>query len=405
MKKSDAVSIIVYIIMLVIAVIVGLTSVQPLNETVSGELAIPFVGVVVIALVIAVIVAAALIELGHLWGAKIGGYEVVGFSILGLGAKKDKEGKWHFVFGKFDGLCGGTEIVPKDREKSSARAYTTIPLLFLLLFIIAMAVCMIFSGGSDDPNIPWLYVSSLIALTVAGLILLYDIFPMELDCANDGYRYVLISNPKNKVPFNDSLIATRCTALGEPLPEMEPYQELTDFTFTINSAILYSALREGDRKKAVGICEIAIKNKEGIAKNNYGEAVAMKLSLLLLVGDKAEAKAYFDSLGTEEKKYIASMPSMAALRSYLLVSAVLDGSESETEVAMARRVSLIKKVDPSIKDVEKALYKESLAKAKALYPDWGIFAARGEVIAHEDEAPAEEKPAETEDKPEETKGE
>ena len=40
---------------------------------------------------------------------------------------------------------------------------------------------------------------------VAGICLLYNIIPFKLDSLNDGYRLVMVSNPKNKEAFNELL--------------------------------------------------------------------------------------------------------------------------------------------------------------------------------------------------------
>ena len=393
MKKNDTISLVVYALMLAIALVVGIVMIRPLTESIDTDAlgGISFPVVIVLAIVVGILLSAGLIEVGHLIGAKIGHYEILSFVILGLGAKKGKDGKFHFYAGGFDGLTGEVAVSPKDREKSSLRAYIYLPLLFLVLLIIAMAVCMVFSGPQEAPTTPWLYAASLLVLTVAGIILLYDIFPAELDSTNDGYRLVLISNPKNKMAYNDTLLARKCERMGEAIPALEPYRDLTDFTASINNILMYQALREKKVQKALEITDIAIESKKSVSREVYGDAISMKLSLDLLYGDKEAAKQWFIDLKTDDKKYIAQMPTMPSLRAYLLASALIEESESETEVAIARHVSLVKKVAKNVKDVEDALYKEGLEKAKAAHPDWAIF---NEEQAVEEEAPKEEPKAE-----------
>ena len=245
MKKNDTISLVVYALMLAIALVVGIVMIRPLTESIDTDAlgGISFPVVIVLAIVVGILLSAGLIEVGHLIGAKIGHYEILSFVILGLGAKKGKDGKFHFYAGGFDGLTGEVAVSPKDREKSSLRAYIYLPLLFLVLLIIAMAVCMVFSGPQEAPTTPWLYAASLLVLTVSGIILLYDIFPAELDSTNDGYRLVLISNPKNKMAYNDTLLARKCERMGEAIPALEPYRDLTDFTASINNILMYQASR------------------------------------------------------------------------------------------------------------------------------------------------------------------
>jgi hypothetical protein len=51
---------------------------------------------------------------------------------LGIGAKRQKNGKMKFSFSDFDGLTGSTAIVPKDIKKSNPRHSIYLPLVFFL---------------------------------------------------------------------------------------------------------------------------------------------------------------------------------------------------------------------------------------------------------------------------------
>lgn len=395
MKRNDTVSILVYVAMLAIAVIVGMTLIRPvaiepgIAETMGG---LSPIVVIILAVIVGIVLNALLIEVGHLVGAKIGKYEIRSLIILGIGARKNKDGKWQFKAGGFDGLTGETRVIAKDREKSSLRAYVYFPLLLILLEIIVFSVLMAVSGGESLSSMAWLYISSLTILTISGMILLYDIFPMPLDSSNDGFRLVLISNPKNKAAYNDYLLTEECRRLEQPLPEIKPYTDLTDFTATINNAILYDHLEKGEYDKAIEIAKLAINGKDSVSKEIYGDAVCMRLSLELLADDISEVKQRFIDMRTEDKKYIAMMPSLPSVRAYLLISGLIEESESETEVAMAREITLIKKADDKTKAIEKKLYKEALALVRSKHPDWESIMPRksAEEAPKAEAAPKEE---------------
>lgn len=393
MKKNDSLSLLIYVLMIGIAVVVGLVILRPMitNSVQSGFGGIPPMAIIVIAIIVGVILNAILLELGHLVGAKIGGYKVRKMLILGLGYKVGKDGKKKFTGGSFDGLTGETAVVPNDVEKSKLTAYVYFPLLFLFIEVVALAACIVISNiDAYKADLPWLSVSAITVLTIGLLILFYNIFPAQLDTTNDGYRLSLVSNPKNRVAYNQKLLAADCRLMGEELPEIAPYEDLTDFTASINNEILYDKLAKEDYDGAIEIAEKAIASEKGVSKGVYGDAVSMKLSLLLFT-DKPEAKDYFLNLKLEDKKYIAGMPSMPALRAYLLASAFVEESQSETEVAVAREVSLIKKADEATKEIEEKLYKAALEKADKAHPDWELIP----------EIPEEETPAEPAEEPKE----
>ena len=92
-------------------------------------------------LIIGLFLNALLIELGHLLGAKLGGYEVYLCNILGFCFyKKEKDSKKKtFKFSEFDGISGETKVVLK-KEKGNPRPYILLPILFILIEAIILLV-------------------------------------------------------------------------------------------------------------------------------------------------------------------------------------------------------------------------------------------------------------------------
>ena len=138
MKKNDTMGYVAYAMMLAIALIVAFVVVRPLiGGLTTSDLPMNSYLYVFILIVGSVLLNALFIELGHLFGAKAGHYTIDQWICLGLGAKRQKDGKMKFSFSDFDGLTGSTIIVPKDIKKSNPRHYIYLPLVFFLFEAVA----------------------------------------------------------------------------------------------------------------------------------------------------------------------------------------------------------------------------------------------------------------------------
>lgn len=375
MKKNDALSFMVYVAMLAGALSVGLIVLRPIFATDGANFGnLHPVALTLISLIIGVFLNAGLLELGHFIGAKIGKYRISYFAILGLGAKITKDGKKKMTFSSFDGLTGETRIVPKDIKTSNPKPFIYSPLFLFLIEVIALVACIALSGlSANAKELAWLKVSSIVVLTVGVMIFFYDIFPAQLDSTNDGYRMILLSNPKNKEAYNQILFANDCLLNGEAAPVFPVHEDVTDFTASLNNILLYEAIAEGDWKKAISISDLTIACKNKVSSHTYGDAVAMKVSLSLLFNeDREAAKNDFINLPLEAKKYIASLSSMACVRAYLLVSGLVEESSSECLVATGKRSLSLKKLSGTSLEAEKNLYNQSILLVSNLHPEWEL---------------------------------
>ena len=101
MKKNDFAIFLVYLFMFALALCVGIFAIRPLVMDYGNKLPIHYVALVVLALLAGVLLNSLLLELGHLLGARVGGYEVLSFVISGLGFKT-KDGKKRFGLHSFE---------------------------------------------------------------------------------------------------------------------------------------------------------------------------------------------------------------------------------------------------------------------------------------------------------------
>ncbi len=392
MKKSEVMGWVVYVLMLAIAAVVGFAMLRP--AVAEATLPMHSILFIIIAVVSGILLSANLLEIGHIIGAKIGGYKITKINILGMQFQKDKTGKFRFSFSfGFDGLTGETGISPKDASKANPRHYIYAPLVLLLLEVAACVAFMVI-GLTLKANQPiWYssYIFALIVLTIVVLVNLYNIFPAALDSKNDGYLMTILNNKTNALAYNNLLLAQEKMSLGEELPETPIYTEVTDFTNSLNQIALYKALTEKNYDKALEINEYTIKSKEKVSARVYNDAVAQKLSIHLLVSDFETAKSEYIDLPLDNKKYIANLSSAPSVRAYLLVSGLIDESEGETKEALSRADKAIKDSGEEKKAIELDLIKQSLRKVAEKHPDWDYSDYS---FADEESSPKAEEPKE-----------
>ena len=100
MKKEDISGLIVYMIIFAVAIVFGLTVLQPYFVNSTYKEGIIYALVILGAIVVGVISSALLLELGHIIGAKIGKYQILSICILYLTFFKE-EGKNKVKFAGF----------------------------------------------------------------------------------------------------------------------------------------------------------------------------------------------------------------------------------------------------------------------------------------------------------------
>lgn len=370
MKKNDFAIFLVYVAMFAIALLVGMLWIRPIVSESGNYLALHPILLVFISIVAGILFNSVLLELGHILGAKVGHYNIVSCSILGIGVKKNSQNKKKFGYVKFDGLTGETKVSPKDPNKSGLGAYISFPILFYLIELIGFVVA--FSIASRDTSLSWLQIFSLVILTVGGMIFVYDYFPARLDSVTDGYLMLVVSKPINKIAYNNMLLAEEASLLNKPIPPMPVYDEITDFTYLLNNVTVYSLIEKGEIDKAIKLLDKAINTEKGLSKSLNREAFTLKLSLLLTFKFE-EGKKMYEGIDDEEKKYISSLTSPSCLRCYLLISGLIEGSETETNYAIDKAEKVYKNVSKTSKQVEMNLIENNIATIKANHPSWNLY--------------------------------
>ncbi len=378
LKKNDFATFLAYIAMFAIALLVGLLVISP---TIKGSsLSTPeAVVIVVVSVIVGVIVNSAGLELLHMLGAASGGYQILSVCVLSMTFKKRKSRKEKlFTFASFEGLTGETKVNPKDPEKSNPTGMILFPMLgYLLEVIVLLVLAAVFQSAT------WVPVGSYVILAIGGMIFVYNAIPAHLDSITDGYLLILLSKPVNRVAYNQILLAEHSENKEQALENLPLYNEISDFTATLNSLAAYRKIKEGKPEEALAIFSAIASAQKGVSKSVVQEASCQKLALLLLLEKKGEAKDYYEGMSDADRRYIASLASLPALRCYALISGILEESDSEVSWAFDKVERLEKKVTGVALESEKILLNSSYSLLKKMHPGWDIQA---DFIEHQEEA-------------------
>ena len=373
MKKEDITGLIVYLIIIAFAIVFGLTVLQA-HQQESSLAGIFYVLYIIGSVLVGAILNAILFEMAHVIGAKIGKYEIVSVNILGLCFYKDG-GTRKVRFSSFDGLTGETKIVPKDGmvEKANPYPYLFFGSLFYVVEIVAvMVVFSIFRKAEDFALRDMAY--SLLTIGAIGLvILIYNILPLRIDSMTDGYRLTMVSNPKNKLAFNELLRVEYEISQGNDDVEIRIFDEITNFTADLNLNKVYALLDKKEYKEAEEILDKIIEAKENVSEKVYIRARAQKIYINLITKSLDEAKEYYEKeVPVAERREISNDVSMASIRAYLLMSGLLDKSRSECIIALNNVYSAFKHTPKNRQHTELVLFNEALQTVVDAHPDWEL---------------------------------
>lgn len=372
MKKADFISLIIYAIMLV-AIFLGCYyyALPTFNASISnnGMLNVLFCLITIIG---SFIVGGIFLELGHVVGAKMGKYEIISVNIFGLCIRK-VDGKFKFMFKGFDGLLGETIVSPKyDEEGNCISKPKSMLWMGNLFLVILVAISGVLAVGLTKTASLFATFAGIVAIS-SGSLLFYNFVPLQLDNKNDGYQLSIASKPSNLKAFNESLRVRACEVSNVDPGEVKIFDEITDYTSKINMVSYYKYLEEENYTAALDLLNKILNGNEKISDTLKNDVSTHKLFILLYTNKIDEAKKYYEEVLTQDdRRFLSNSKKFLYIRTYILVSAILDVSESEIQYATSRADRSYKRVDPLRKDVEAKLYKGSLKIAKELHPNWEL---------------------------------
>ena len=409
MKKNEMFGWIAYGAMLALVLGIGFGVIQPMIQGANdADQVMNPILLLVLAVIASLILNALLIEVGHLLGALIGKYGIHSVNVLFFNFQKKKEGKGvSFSFRSYDGLTGETVLYPKDVEKSKPQAVVYMPLVLFFVEVVALVVWIVLcevGRNSGNAGLVWWEIFAIAALTVGGMLYLYDIFPAPLDSKNDGYLLTVLTNQTNRVAYNRLLLGNYQMLVGEKAEEMDVYDEVTDFTYGVNDIILYRRIGEGKLVEAASIAEKAVRSQATLSARLVHEASCQRVSLLLLAGEEEKGLLAYKEMSIEDKKHASLLGSAPAVRAHLVISGLVDGSYQETIRALDESDRAIRKSPEGKRALEENLIVDGLKMIHKAHPDWDLSAYN---VGDEEEPSAPEEKGEApvpEDKPEEGEG-
>ena len=335
MKKSDITSLVVYAIMLVVLFCTFFFGVRDtLGKTFEG---FANIGVALLTIVLSFIVSSLLLEIGHVLGAKAGKYDIIAFNFLYFMFYK-VNGKRKFKFSGPDGLFSETKVVPRVNENgeviSKPKAMLWLGNLFIALFIIAAAVVYVRFQGNKEMS--YLSPIALMAAVSAGCVLFYNFLPLELDNKTDGAQLKIVSKAANLKAFNENLRIKACELSGENPGDVQVFDEITNYTANINMVTAYKLLGEEKYDEALKIINHILEKEDSISERIRIEMVAQKLYILLYTQQIEKAKKYYEDITPEDKRFISNANGLVYIRTYVLISGILDPAESEVQYATSK---------------------------------------------------------------------
>ena len=374
MKKENIISLLIYLLILAVSVVYGLTVLQTHYQH-SAMTAVWQYAIYIIGSVIAgVIIAAILFELGHAVGALVGGYQIMIFNVLYFALIKEN-GKTKFRFKGFDGLTGETIIVPNYQKKENPNPYPYLlygPIFLLAWFVGTLIIFFMFNNGNAlDGDIAYGFLTAGI---IAGVIFIYDIIPAKLDSVTDGYRLSLLAKSKDRKAFSDMLLIQYNSTHGDSQVSQEiEIKENTKFTAESKFAKIYSLIDEKKYDEAKEILNEVFSEESTVTKKVILEAQEHRIYInIMTMGNEELVKYYDEEVPMSLKREISSDYTIVGIRTYLLMAGLLDKSRSECLIALGKLNKAYKNTPPSRKHSELVLFNEALEKVCNAHPKWEL---------------------------------
>lgn len=376
MKKEDITGAIVYLLIVGLAIVFGITVLQ--KHAIPSGLGNLYFLFIFGAIVAGVVFNSILFEVAHILGALLGGYTILSVNILGFCFKK-VNGKFKFCFASFDGLTGETKILPKEGRTKQANptAYLLFGSLFFAVEFIAFFVLFNIFNLSEVKEIVNTGYFLLIAGTMGGLILIYNIIPFKLDSLTDGYKLTKVGGEKNRAAFNELLKIEYAAENGlEYVPDETSSVvavESTNFGADITLNKVYALLEQKNYEEAEKIIDEILNNDTKVSNKVFVRARAQKIYVHIMTKPLDEAKEFYEKeVPPAERREISNDISMPCIRAYILMAGLLDKSRSEVVLAADRVIKAYKKTDKQQRKVEVILYNEAIKKVIEAHPTWEL---------------------------------
>ena len=365
MKKEDVIGLIIFVIAFGAGLVVAFTVLTEFNVTFMSRFWFTMLTVI-----LAFVLNAIGLEVSHVIGGIIGGYEIISINILGLEIEKIG-GKKKFHYRDYNGLTGETKLSPK-KDKTNLKPFVWAPIVAYLVEVVVGAIIIMLvkeeNAVSETPE--WLALGSVLFITVSSMIALYNLIPLRLNSLNDGYRLRLLSNPQSEEALNELFRVENELRNGKQVLNIKKFENVNDFTATPNLFYLYNKLAKNELDDALELINVMLEKKETLGTDTLYRILGQKMYVLILTNIE-EAREFYDAEVKDNiRKFIANDIFAESLRAYVLIAGLIDKSESEVMLVKKRFARVNEQSLLGRKADEQRLFDEAIEKIYKEHPEW-----------------------------------
>jgi hypothetical protein len=365
MKKEDLYSLVVYGVMVAIALFVGLEIIAPAFRTL-GIVGVSQYGYAIITIVAAFLINVILLELGHVLGAIVGGYDIKSVNILGLALYRAEKG-WRIGFKSFEGLSGETVVAPKNSKSKPVLNLWGGLILYMVEVVVGFYLAYYVFLAEE-----WGRYASIIVIAIGGMLMIYNFMPFRMDTVTDGYRLATLSNEKGNEAYNELIRIEKAYKDHQDPKPFKTFKEVNNLTAQILLYKIYDALIYEKYDEALGFLE-RIEAHPRLGEVYQQRAFSIRSYITLWTGKKKEASDYFYNLPAKDRKFLANHNAMLTMTAYLIVAGTIEDSYSEARFCVDRRPGSLAKIkEPGRAEIENNLFENVLAKVQKKHPDWDL---------------------------------
>ena len=365
MKKATNYSLLVYALFLLCIYLIGSFVLSKGAGTIGGN-AFAFY---LIAIIIGFIITVIFMELGHIVGAKIGGYRIISVSFLWLTFVRQNK-KWKITTTTFDGFTGETKVAPK-KENANPMPMFWFGTIFLLILVLLGIYLPSVIPAKDSLKTHFVYGGYIIS-TIAGLMVFYNILPLRLDTKNDAIMMRFVRKERIQ-KYNDICRIQGELYDGEGLEELEDLPENDYLLAHWNYYAYLEKVYNGEYQKAEEILDRMIQDSEKLPDAIYDELLAAILVLLLLTKSKEEAQEYFLSVSPQVRKTINLCSTVEGSRNYFFISAIMNDNFEEAKSAYKKYLTKEKQnLEVGRNFDEDSMMAMMMNQIHEIHPEWNF---------------------------------
>lgn len=370
MKKEDISGLVVYMIIIASAVIYSLTVLRVhFDESMFNKSVLTYGAYILVTILIGILLAALLSEIGHVIGAKIGGYSILSVTCIYLSIYKDN--KWKVGFKSFDGLTGETKIMPK-KENANPTSFLVLPNILMALFAVISFVLFYVLNG--EKGIQSDIAFSLLTIFVILMIcLVYNIIPIKLDSRTDGYELKLVRSKEQKEAYNEMLKVGHAVTTGETTVDAKEYKEVNNITAELSLDRVLLLLYKEEYDDANQLIDKILNEKTKAGSKNELRSFALKTYIQAVTKSEEEFLTYInENADLSVRRELSNDNSFVSIRAYLLIAGLVDNSKSECLLTIKNVQGALRATPKDRKNSEASMYNNVIELVNKKHPNWEL---------------------------------